>query len=525
MALIRLIFGLSLCLGGLVTAGLTHRIIGHWFPSTTEIWSSAWYKVSRKVTKSVSGHQTSTLLTEPILDSGACQAAAYQAGVDSGADQAVVRQVGAYQGGIDNARMDQAVVRQTFLKSSPLRRKAEKKNDLARQRSVRHQAFYAHLLGMPQYPLPPSIFSGHKALFADPIVFSDTDPTWDFDPVLYAKYTGDLSVKTQEQWANLPPGVTVGSQRRAAQGKTPVIVSLTSWPPRMRYTWLAIESIMRQSVKPDRIILNLAEDEFRGRSLPKTLRMLEKRGLEIRYGPNARSGLKLMLLEKEHKDHVIVTLDDDMWYPEGTLNDLLACHQRWPGCIVGNRESHLPQSVNGHLLPFAYCIWGTDWRVRQKLHAYFRHLKPGVSALLGVAGVLYPPQSLHPDVWDVATYDRLAAKNDDLWFTVMAWRQGTPLRFVADARHWPQESAQEIEPDVQQTNGLRLGNLAGSHKGQRFGVWQGSDQDMHRLMTHYDLYRYFGLKPMVPGAVLNNRGELKGPDGQSLDAWQDGLAQ
>jgi hypothetical protein len=381
-------------------------------------------------------------------------------------------------------------------------------------------SFEAYLASMPQYPLPPSIFSGHNALFAEPIVFSDADPTWDFDPVLYAKYTGDLSVKTQQEWANLPPGVTVGSQRRPAQGKTPVIVSLTSWPPRIRYTWLAIESIMRQRVKPDRIILNLAEDEFRGKNLPKTLRMLQKRGLEIRYGPNARSGLKLMLLQKEHQDHIIVTVDDDVYYPDGRLEKLYAAHQSDPAAVWCAWQTTLQQTKDMHLLSGAYALHDSRafWQMWKENR--FQLTQPSITWILGVSGVLYPPNSMGQKMWYQKSFLKMAARSDDLWFYVHAAQSKTPVKAIFSHQMYSWCDLHNIEYSSNHLCSLSSGSYF-----DEFPAWSLFDRDFHNLFTHYDLYKRFGLKPMVPGAVLNDRGELEGPSGQSLEDWQKELAQ
>ena len=43
------------------------------------------------------------------------------------------------------------------------------------------------------------------------------------------------------------------------------IVSLTSFPARMEDIWITIETILRQSFKPDKIILWLGQDKFPGK--------------------------------------------------------------------------------------------------------------------------------------------------------------------------------------------------------------------------------------------------------------------
>ena len=63
--------------------------------------------------------------------------------------------------------------------------------------------------------------------------------------------------------------------------KQKIIVSLTSYSKRFNSLDLCIKSIMTQTVKPDRIILYVTEEEKD--VVPDKLLDLEKYGLEIRY--------------------------------------------------------------------------------------------------------------------------------------------------------------------------------------------------------------------------------------------------
>lgn len=78
-------------------------------------------------------------------------------------------------------------------------------------------------------------------------------------------------------WRSQASGVT--DVKRSEE----VVVTLTTDPARIETTWLAIESLLRQTEKPDRIVLNLFEGEFPGRSLPNPIREQMTRGLEINW--------------------------------------------------------------------------------------------------------------------------------------------------------------------------------------------------------------------------------------------------
>ena len=64
-----------------------------------------------------------------------------------------------------------------------------------------------------------------------------------------------------------------------AKRKENIIVSLTSYPKRIGTVWLTIETLLRQSVKPDEIILWLAQEQFKSIDvLPRELIELQKCG-------------------------------------------------------------------------------------------------------------------------------------------------------------------------------------------------------------------------------------------------------
>ena len=64
-----------------------------------------------------------------------------------------------------------------------------------------------------------------------------------------------------------------------------IIVSLTSYPPRIQYVYITIKSLLKQTLKPNIIILWLAKSEFpnKNNDLPNTLLSLRKYRLKIEY--------------------------------------------------------------------------------------------------------------------------------------------------------------------------------------------------------------------------------------------------
>ncbi|MGD9254341.1 MAG: hypothetical protein PVF23_01150 [Chromatiales bacterium] len=203
-----------------------------------------------------------------------------------------------------------------------------------------------------------------------------------------------------------------------------VIVSLTSIPSRLRLLDLTIRSLMIQSVRPAKILLWLHED-LRGKE-PKALRALVGEIFSIHYSDLTCSHRKLIHTLELYPDAVIITCDDDQLYPIDWLERLVEDHKRFPGEIIANECKSIACSADGETLP--YKQWSG------KIDAGFSDasLMP-----VGYGGVLYPPDSLLPEVTDSDLFLRLAPKADDLWFKAMSFLKGTPCRKASNPSATP----------------------------------------------------------------------------------------
>ena len=195
-----------------------------------------------------------------------------------------------------------------------------------------------------------------------------------------------------------------------------IIVSLTSYPARINDVWISIESIFRQSRKPDKVILWLASEQFPDQKLPKVLTDLQERGLEIRYCDDLRSHKKYFFVMQENPTDIIITIDDDTYYPTNTISCLIDMHRQYPDSIVANR-AHLMKFNDDTLMPY---------------HAWPRNHKKIIqpSHLLvqtGVGGVLYPPNSLSKRLFDQKAINMYCLNADDLWLKMNGYIHGTKL--------------------------------------------------------------------------------------------------
>ena len=191
-----------------------------------------------------------------------------------------------------------------------------------------------------------------------------------------------------------------------------VIVSLTSFPQRINTVWITISTILNQTVKPKKIILWLAIDQFpnREKGLPNNLLRLKQYGLEIRFCDNLYPHKKYYYSMLENPNNTIVTVDDDVFYPEYFLSDLIQTSHKYPGVICCTWAHKIKVSPQEGI--YAYDEWD---------HGVNDCKKPNLLIMpVGIGGVLYPPRSLDNRIFDKNNIEELCLKTDDLWLKSMA---------------------------------------------------------------------------------------------------------
>lgn len=205
----------------------------------------------------------------------------------------------------------------------------------------------------------------------------------------------------------------------SSHDKKQVIVSLTSFPKRIPTLHLVIECILRQTVKPDRIVLYLTQSQVPDiDNLPKSLLGLQKRGLEIKLCPDEiRSHTKYFYAMQQFPEDIIITVDDDLFYRTDLIESLLKNHENHPNAIIANwTKEIIPGKTK-------YTEW-SDNHFPQIPHKNNRQL------ILGVGGALYPPHAIDEDAFDVEAIKSLSLTADDVWLTAMARKKNTPIYFT-----------------------------------------------------------------------------------------------
>lgn len=185
-----------------------------------------------------------------------------------------------------------------------------------------------------------------------------------------------------------------------------IIVSLTSFPERMGKIHLCIESIMRQSLKPNRIILWLVESECNDKKIPESLIELKKKGLEIMFcKENLKPHNKLYHTMKKYSDSIIITVDDDIIYPSNLIEKLYTTYINNKCCIVCNMAHEITLDKNNK--PNPYNLWNGG--------AIGKGGPSHLLAALGVGGVLYPPRCFDNEYFNKELIKKLSLTADDLW--------------------------------------------------------------------------------------------------------------
>jgi hypothetical protein len=188
------------------------------------------------------------------------------------------------------------------------------------------------------------------------------------------------------------------------------IVSLTSFPGRINEVWIAIECILRQTFKPDAIILYLSKEQFNGVSILQSLLDLEKRGLTIKFcEEDIKAHKKYFYAMKEYPNEYIITLDDDLYYDNKTLERVVNLHLKFPNLIAANRAHKITFNKNNELE--VYKKWERRTTCEEPSHLIFS---------TGGGGTLYPPNALNDVAFNLELIKKLSFLADDVWLKAMA---------------------------------------------------------------------------------------------------------
>lgn len=182
-----------------------------------------------------------------------------------------------------------------------------------------------------------------------------------------------------------------------------IIVSLTTIPSRIDKVILVISRMMNQTILPDKIILCLDKTKQEDIVFSEELSFLIKKGLEIKWVEDVGPHTKYLYATQKYSNDIVITVDDDIIYSRKIIEVLLNSYKRYPKAISANIVTRFiikkgkVQASSQWLQQFKYGI-GDDYSI-----AY------------GVGGVLYPPNVLPKETFDIEKIKRVSKFQDDLW--------------------------------------------------------------------------------------------------------------
>jgi len=225
-----------------------------------------------------------------------------------------------------------------------------------------------------------------------------------------AKFEGEENNRIKKAHANF----RLGDDAR----QTEMVVSMTSFPARIKTVHFAIQSLLEQTCRPRVIQLWLGKDEIPNENwLPGRLRALTERGLEIHFSERTFYQYDKYLHNAGlNADAPFVIVDDDVIYPPNSLEHLWEAHLKHPEAVVGNRCHQMDMDAEGKLTPYR------DWKREVQAPAPSLQLLP-----TGAGGVLYPPGFLtDPNATDTRKLLACAPYADDIWLKAIALSRGIP---------------------------------------------------------------------------------------------------
>lgn len=205
-----------------------------------------------------------------------------------------------------------------------------------------------------------------------------------------------------------------------------ITVSFTSYPSRINSVHKVVESLYRQTVQADEIVLYLSLNEFPNAEsdIPETLRcLINQKGFKIAwvYG-NLKSHKKYYYALREYRDTVVITVDDDKIYAETMIADLIKSYRRFPNAVSARNVRIIFKNVET-LEPYS------KWKNGKYLAEYADVPRTDLCAI-GAGGICYPPTLVNEDWFQEKIMLKAASEHDDLWLKYNEIINNIPVVYV-----------------------------------------------------------------------------------------------
>ena len=189
---------------------------------------------------------------------------------------------------------------------------------------------------------------------------------------------------------------------------TEVVVSFTSFPARINNVWQVVECMLRQTLRPQKILLWLSKEQFPTiESIPETLRKRVNNIFEIHLvDGDIRSHKKYLYASRIYPRTPLLLIDDDIYYPTDFLEKMYSEYRR-SGCVICHYGFIISYENNGNIA--SYSSW-------KELYSYC----DSDDFFFGSGGgVLFRPECLYKDLTNIDLALSLTPLADDIWLNAM----------------------------------------------------------------------------------------------------------
>jgi hypothetical protein len=164
-------------------------------------------------------------------------------------------------------------------------------------------------------------------------------------------------------------------------------------------------------------------------ALGREINEFQSAGLDIQYCEDLKSYKKIIPTLKASQDAFVVTADDDLYYWDTWLEELVSAYKGNNREVICHRAHVIRLDESG--LPLPYNEWCHD-------------IENGDAAPLcfptSGAGALYPPHIFHADVINAEIFMRISPQADDVWLYWMVRLAGGGARKIGEKKFfysWP----------------------------------------------------------------------------------------
>ena len=200
-----------------------------------------------------------------------------------------------------------------------------------------------------------------------------------------------------------------------------IIVSLTSYPERIRFVEKTLDTIYAQTHSVDEVVLWLSEEHFpeKEKSIPKRLVNDIRDGrLTIRWCDNLELHRRYFYAFQEFRNDLIVTVDDDLLCMPDLIQKLRMSYLINPYAVSAARTHLITFDENDQVLPYKWWIKEYDGYIGKPSKQLF---------CLSGTGALYPAELFPESSLNKEAIIENCLKSEDIWLKILETDLGIPV--------------------------------------------------------------------------------------------------